>query len=95
MDDKKRPTDPNDKPVQGRVKKPKMAQKKQIQFTEDTDGIVRLMARIGMAYTRENYLAVNFLGDVPDVIDPEIISMLPDDLKPDEWRDPDDWEEIE
>jgi hypothetical protein len=86
MDDKKRPTDPNDKPVQGRMKKPKMARKKQIQFTEDTDGIVRLMGQFGMAYTAENYLAVNFLGDVPDVIDPEIVGMLPDDLKPDDWE---------
>ena len=76
--DKKRPTDPNDKPVQGRVKKPKTAQKKQIQFTEDTDGIVRLMGQLDMAYTAENYWVVNFLGDVPDKIDPELISMMPD-----------------
>ena len=60
MDDKKRPTDPSDKPVQGRVKKPKMAQKKQIQFTEDTDEIVRLMARMGMAYTAEELLGGKF-----------------------------------
>jgi hypothetical protein len=64
-----------------------------VRFSIETDAVTRFMAKHNMPYTRANYLAVAFLGDVPKEIDPEVESMIPDDLKL--RHHPDDWEEIE
>jgi hypothetical protein len=41
--------------------------------TEPADAIVKKMMELGWAYTRENYLALMFLGNPPaEPLDPEI-----------------------
>jgi hypothetical protein len=50
--------------------------------TEPADAIVKKMMELGWAYTRENYLALAFLGNPPaEPLDPEIEFDLPSDLQ--------------
>jgi hypothetical protein len=58
----------------------------------EEDSITKLMTRLGIPATRENYLNLAYLGDPPDEIDPEIEAEIPIQFRL--RSDPDDWAEI-
>lgn len=50
------------------------------------DPILDWMKKYGVPLTRENYLDLNYLGNVPDEIGPEIEAELPREVQLPEWR---------
>ena len=50
------------------------------------DGITGLLRELGLPRTRENHLLINFLGQVPEEIDPEIEEEIPEDLRLKSYR---------
>jgi len=53
--------------------------------------VLEWMKKHNVPITRENYLAINYLGNVPE-IGPEVESELPEELQLPEWRDEGDEE---
>jgi hypothetical protein len=51
------------------------------------DPILTWMRKNDVPITRENYLAINYLGNVPTEIGPEIEAELPPEVQLPEWRD--------
>ena len=50
-------------------------------MTISTNGTVELMKEAGIPVTRENYLKVEFLGEVPDPVPPEVELEMPNELR--------------
>lgn len=47
----------------------------------DENPLLAVMRRYGAPMTREEFLKLRYLGNVPDVIDPEVEADIPDELQ--------------
>jgi hypothetical protein len=59
------------------------------------DPILVWMRKHGIPVTRANYLALDYLGNPPEEIGPEIEAELPREIQLPEWREDEEEEEEE